>query len=67
MPNYEKAYVPKHKLSNYLLSGTHAVGKAKARYSRSPGDTVAVVALISEDMRLMQDKEILHVRKLQAA
>ncbi len=31
------------------------------------GGTVAVVTLKSEDVRLMQDKEILHVRKLQAA
>jgi len=31
------------------------------------GDTVAVVTLKAEDVRLMQDKEILHVRKLQAA
>ena len=31
------------------------------------GETVAVVTLSSKDMRLMQDKEILHVRKLQAA
>lgn len=39
LPNYEKAYVPKQKLSNYLLSETHAVGKAKARYFRSLGYT----------------------------
>ena len=31
------------------------------------GDTVAVVTLNSEDVRLMQGKEILHIRKLQAA
>ena len=31
------------------------------------GDTVAVVTLKSQDIRLLQDKEILHVRKLQAA
>ncbi|MCK4728449.1 MAG: DUF4926 domain-containing protein [Desulfobacterales bacterium] len=31
------------------------------------GETVAVVTLNSDDVRLMQDKEILHVRKLQAA
>ena len=31
------------------------------------GDTVAVVTLKTENVRLMQDKEILHVRKLQAA
>ena len=37
LPNCEKAYVPKEKLSNYLLSETHAVGRAKARYFRSIG------------------------------
>ncbi len=31
------------------------------------GDTVAVVTLKAEDVRSMQDKEILHVRKLRAA
>ena len=31
------------------------------------GDTVAVVTLKADDVRLMQDKEILHARKLQAA
>jgi hypothetical protein len=31
------------------------------------GETVAVVTLKTEDVRMMQDKEILHVRKLQAA
>jgi Domain of unknown function (DUF4926) len=31
------------------------------------GGTVAVVTLKDEDVRLMQDKEILHVRELQAA
>jgi len=39
LPNYEKAYVPKQKLSNYLLSETHAVGKTKAKYFRSLGYT----------------------------
>jgi hypothetical protein len=31
------------------------------------GVTVAVVTLNAEEVRLMQDKEILHVRELQAA
>jgi hypothetical protein len=31
------------------------------------GGTVAVATLKAEDVRLMQGKEILHVRKLQAA
>ena len=39
LPNCEKAYVPKEKLSKYLLSETHAVGRTKARYFRSIGYT----------------------------
>lgn len=43
-------------------------GKAfEVEFITGKGDTVAVVTLNSEDVRLMQDKEILHVRKLQAA
>ena len=39
LPNREEAYVPKEKLGNYLLSETHLVGRAKARYFRSIGYT----------------------------
>jgi hypothetical protein len=31
------------------------------------GDTVAVVLMKADDVRLMQDKEIMHVRKVRAA
>jgi len=31
------------------------------------GDTVAVVTLVSDDVRAMKEKEILHVRELKAA
>ena len=37
LPNYEKAYVPEQKLTEYLLSETHAVGKSKAKYFRTLG------------------------------
>jgi hypothetical protein len=39
LPNRDKAYIPKEKLRNYLLSETHAVGREKARYFRSIGYT----------------------------
>ena len=39
LPNHEQAYVPEPKLKEYLLSETHAVGKAKAKYFRSIGYT----------------------------
>jgi hypothetical protein len=37
LPNYEQAYIPKLKLTKYLLSDTHAVGKTKAKYFHSLG------------------------------
>ena len=37
LPNKSKAYVPSEKITDYLLSETHAVGKSKARYFRSFG------------------------------
>jgi len=43
-------------------------GKAfEIEFITGQGDTVTAVTLNSEDVRLMQGKEILHVRKLQAA
>jgi hypothetical protein len=37
LPNKSRAQVPLEKITNYLLSETHAVGKSKARYFRSYG------------------------------
>jgi len=37
LPNKSKAYIPPEKITGYLLSETHAVGKSKAKYFRSHG------------------------------
>ena len=37
LPYKSKAHVPLEKITDYLLSETHAVGKSKARYFRSYG------------------------------
>jgi hypothetical protein len=37
LPNRLQAYIPPEKLSAYLLSETHAVGKAKAMFFRALG------------------------------
>ncbi len=37
LPNKSSAYVPLEKITEYLLSETHAVGNPKARYFRSYG------------------------------
>ena len=50
LPNSENAYVPESKLSDYLLSEKHAVGKAKAKYFRSLGYTVKNVKRLQADL-----------------
>ena len=37
LPNKEKAYVPYNKLTGYLLSTTHTVGRLKAKFFRAMG------------------------------
>lgn len=37
LPNCEKAYIPASKLTGYLLSKTHPVGKWKARFFNALG------------------------------
>ena len=63
--------LPEHGLKQGDIGAVvHAYKEGKAfevEFITGKGDTVAVVTLNSEDVRLMQDKEILHVRKLQAA
>ncbi len=40
LPNADKAYIPNQKLTHYLLSDTHPIGKAKAKFFRSVGFSV---------------------------
>jgi hypothetical protein len=37
LPNYDKAKISSEKITDYLLSETHPVGRAKAHYFRSLG------------------------------
>lgn len=37
LPNATQAYIPSNKLKGYLLSETHTVGKAKAKFFRGLG------------------------------
>ena len=53
LPNYENAYVPEPKLTEYLLSEKHAVGKAKAKYFRSLGYTEANVDQLQHDLLMI--------------
>ena len=63
--------LPEHGLKQGDIGAVvHSYKEGKAfevEFITGKGDSVAVVTLNSEDVRLMQDEEILHVRKLQPA
>jgi hypothetical protein len=46
LPHRFQAYIPSPKLSAYLLSETHAIGKAKASFFRALGFNEANVHLL---------------------
>ena len=50
LPNKAKAYIPRRKLVDYLLSETHAVGKSKARYFRSLGFNETTVGELEQGL-----------------
>ena len=49
LPNRLQAYVPSHKLHAYLLSETHAVGKAKATFFRVLGFNESNAHLLEQE------------------
>lgn len=50
MPNAEDAYIPQEKLTDYLLSETHAVGKFKAGFFRAHGYNEDNLNLLEQDL-----------------
>ena len=50
LPNKLRAHVPLEKITDYLLSETHAVGKAKARFFRSHGFGVENVSELVDEL-----------------
>lgn len=50
LPNREKAYIPPEKLSRYLLSDTHALGREKARFFKSHGYSQDNVSLLEQGL-----------------
>jgi hypothetical protein len=59
LPNHEKAFVPPEKLTAYLLSESHAVGRSKARFFRMHGFTDDNVALLEQGLiNIAQENEI---------
>ena len=50
LPHRKNAYVPKAKLTKYLLSQTHAVGKFKSKYFHTLGYNESNVRLFEEGL-----------------
>lgn len=50
LPGNRHAIVQDGKLASYLLSDTHPVGKAKARYFRSLGYSTANAGQLKDDL-----------------
>ncbi len=59
LPHCENAYVPRQKLTEYLLSEAHPIGKAKARFFRAAGfDETNLEVLEQEFLRIAQEEEV---------
>jgi len=59
LPNCENAYVSPSKLSDYLLSQVHPVGKSKARFFRAHGfDETSMVRLQQALLKLACTYEV---------
>jgi hypothetical protein len=50
LPNGLQAYIPSEKLRAYLLSETHAVGKAKAAFFRALGFNETTIPLLEHGL-----------------
>ena len=62
LPNREDALVPKEKLELYLLSESHAIGRAKARLRRSLGYATAGQSVLRQDLiSIARDRNVSEV------
>jgi len=51
LPNGKRAYIPKEKLTDYILSETHAGGKSKAKFFRSVGFNETNTSVLEKSRR----------------
>ncbi|HEX9924324.1 MAG TPA: hypothetical protein VGD99_16835 [Anaerolineae bacterium] len=59
LPNRQRAYILRAKLTAYLLSETHAVGKSKAKFFRALGFEEITIDLLEQRLvRIAQTEPI---------
>ena len=57
LPYRKNVYIPKAKLTVYLLSRTHAVGRFKSKYFRALGYDELNINLLEEALRTVAQSE----------
>lgn len=62
LPNRQSAIVPEKKLKEYLLSDTHAVGKAKAKFFRMLGFDDENLDLLANRLIDIANSEVVNQR-----
>ncbi len=64
LPNCERAFVPKEKITEYLLAENHPVGGPKAKFFRAFGfDESSVEILERELLQLARKAEVTQIRE----
>ena len=58
LPYRKNAYIPKAKLTSYLLSQTHAVGRFKSKYFHALGFDELNVSLLEEALRSIAQSQV---------
>jgi hypothetical protein len=59
LPNWEQAYIQPQKLTGYLLSETHDVGRSKAKLLRAFGFNGENVAMLEQELlQITQTQEV---------
>ena len=60
LPNRDQAYIQPNKLTGYLLSETHPVGKAKAKFFRGVGFDEANVERLEQGLLTLARTQAVH-------
>jgi hypothetical protein len=62
LPNWENAYIQPQKLTGYLLSETHEVGRSKARLLRAFGFNDSNVDMLEEELlKIVHTQDVIEV------
>lgn len=60
LPDRDKAYIPSDKITEYLLSTTHPVGRLKARFFLAMGFSKSNMGVLEQQLlKIIQEEEVI--------